>query len=201
MKMIRFNRERWMTLTKALGLQNDPEETFRELHRRYSEPHRHYHNARHIDECLELFDSVRSEARDPLALESAIWFHDVVYDPRANDNEEKSANFALLHFQGLSSGFLELLIGLILATKTHMPGMVPDAALLIDIDLSILGKPSERFAEFESAIRNEYAWVMPADFCKARAYIVRGFLERDRIYHTNRFSTSLKPPPEKTLRA
>jgi predicted metal-dependent HD superfamily phosphohydrolase len=74
---------------------------------------------------------------------------------------------------------------LILTTKAHLPGIVSDAALLIDIDLSILGKDAKRFAEFEVGIRSEYEWVPPDVYCSKRAEIMETFLNRERIYTTN----------------
>jgi predicted metal-dependent HD superfamily phosphohydrolase len=64
---------------------------------------------------------------------------------------------------------------------------VQDAALLIDIDLSILAKPAERVAEYEVGIHQEYAWVPMDVYCARRAEILRGFLNRERIYTTNSF--------------
>jgi hypothetical protein len=60
---------------------------------------------------------------------------------------------------------------------------IPDADLLIDIDLSILGQPPERFRDYEQAIRAEYAWVPEATFVQKRREILAGFLERPAIYH------------------
>jgi predicted metal-dependent HD superfamily phosphohydrolase len=76
---------------------------------------------------------------------------------------------------------------LILCTKSHEPGDIENAALLVDIDLSILGKPPERFSQFESGIRSEYAWV-PADvYRQRRVEILERFLKRERIYFTQSF--------------
>lgn len=61
------------------------------------------------------------------------------------------------------------------------------ARLLIDIDLSILGKSAERFAEYEVGIRKEYAWVPINVSRERRSEILRGFLNRNRIYTTKFF--------------
>lgn len=181
--MYALDRERWERL-RSNGLRSNLRCLFEELSRRYSEPHRHYHNARHIDECLQEFDAVRGEAVNPLALELAIWFHDVVYDPRASDNEERSAGYAVECLQQARNDLARQVSDLILTTKTHLPGIVRDAALLIDIDLSILGRSAERFAQFEDGIRQEYAWVPHNVYCEKRAEILRGFLKREQIYIT-----------------
>jgi predicted metal-dependent HD superfamily phosphohydrolase len=66
-----------------------------ELLPRYSEPHRHYHNVQHIEECLREFEFGQHLAADPAAVELAILFHDAIYDPRRSDNEEQSAQLAI----------------------------------------------------------------------------------------------------------
>jgi predicted metal-dependent HD superfamily phosphohydrolase len=179
-----FNQSRWNALCAAAGVGPPLLHCFDEISRRYSEAHRAYHNRRHIDECLGEFDLVRSEVSNPVAVEFAIWFHDVIYDPRANDNEEQSGRFAVERLQGINKDLARQVADLILITKTHRAGPVPGAELLIDIDLSILGKPAERFAEFENGIRAEYAWVPVKVYCEKRVEILRGFLKRERIYST-----------------
>ena len=165
-------------------MRGNTDEIFGELARRYGEAHRHYHNARHIDECLRELDGVRGLAKDPVTLELAIWFHDVVYDPRANDNEARSAELAGEWLKEPGEELTGHVRELILTTKTHVPGRVVDAGLLIDIDLSIFGKSAERFGEFEEGIRSEYAWVPWDVYCAKRAEILEGFLKRERIYET-----------------
>ena len=76
---------------------------------------------------------------------------------------------------------------LILATKNHEASLHADAALLVDVDLSILGKPPEQFWEYERQIREEYAWVEKSVFAAKRAEILRRFLARERIYQTDIF--------------
>ncbi len=164
---------------------------YQELVSRYSEPHRHYHNLRHIAECLGEFDSARHLARDPAALELAIWFHDAIYDTHAPDNEEQSAALARRRIgqAGGSAALGEAVATLVLATKAHEPSTHPDAPLLIDVDLSILGQRKERFQEYESQIRREYDWVPEATFAARRAEILERLLARARIYTTEPFFT------------
>jgi predicted metal-dependent HD superfamily phosphohydrolase len=182
-----FTFQRWTELLRAAGVQDNSKQLFSEVERRYSEPHRAYHNRLHIDECLQEFGRVHGEARNPIAVELAIWFHDVIYDPRETDNEEQSARFASECLKEASNELVRHITKLILRTKSHEPGDIEDAALLVDIDLSILGKPPERFSQFESGIRSEYAWV-PADvYRQKRAEILEGFLKRERIYLTESF--------------
>jgi predicted metal-dependent HD superfamily phosphohydrolase len=72
--------------------------------------------------------------------------------------------------------------GLVMATA-HMAGELSgDAALVVDIDLSILGKPARIYDEFERNVRREYWWVPRARFAAARCAILRSFLARPAIY-------------------
>jgi predicted metal-dependent HD superfamily phosphohydrolase len=164
----------------------DPDPAFRELAKRYSERQRHYHTAFHIDECLAEFNAARTAAKNPVALEFAIWFHDAIYEPRRPDNEEQSAALAV-EFLRPNAALAECVYSLVLTTKTHVPENTPDAALLIDIDLSILGKRTDRFAEYEAQIRAEYSWVPLPLYSEKRAMILRDFLARPRIFNTEVF--------------
>lgn len=70
------------------------EQVFWELIAAYSEPNRYYHNLSHIKQILEVIYEMRSQADNFLAIQIAAWFHDVIYNPKATDNEEQSASFA-----------------------------------------------------------------------------------------------------------
>src|SRR6188508_2389895 len=86
-----FTPERWARLWMEASGRGDGRSWFDVLKGRYTEPHRHYHNPRHISECLAEYDSSRHLAVQPVAVELAIWFHDAIYDTHAADNEEQSA--------------------------------------------------------------------------------------------------------------
>lgn len=182
--------DRWLRLWKDTGAHGDPEQWYERLTRAYAEPQRHYHTQQHIGECLAEFDGARDLARQPGTLELALWFHDVVYDPKASDNEERSAAVAkdCLETAGLRQ--LATAVGeLIMVTKSHCSGTDPDAALMVDVDLSILGQARRRFAEYEAQVREEYHWVPTHDFNLKRAEILERFLGREHIYTTDHFRT------------
>jgi predicted metal-dependent HD superfamily phosphohydrolase len=75
----------------------------------------------------------------------------------------------------------------VLATRHLEIPTEPDAALLCDIDLSILGRMPEVFDEFEQRIRREYTWVPETVYRSARGEILAGFLRRRSVYQTDYF--------------
>lgn len=181
--------ERWAKLWRKIAAKDDGLSVYQELVALYSEPHRHCHNLSHVGECLNEFDAARDLAQQPLAVELAIWFHDAIYDTHAMDNEEKSAELAKAQILAATQDIdvLASTFALVLATKTHDPLRHPDAPLLVDIDLSILGKPEPRFWEYEAQIRREYDWVPEAIYGAKRAEILERFLARERVFCTKHF--------------
>lgn len=182
-------RNRWLGLLQAAGASGAATGWYERLARAYAEPHRHYHNQQHIAECLAEFDQARHLAKQPTAVELALWFHDAVYDPKAADNEERSAALArqCLGEYGIPGPLAENVAGLILVTKHHEPGADVDAGVTMDVDLSILGREEKRFGEYEEQVRREYAWVPAAAFAAKRAEILERFLARERIFTTDWF--------------
>jgi predicted metal-dependent HD superfamily phosphohydrolase len=140
--MAAANENQWREFWKRLEARGDAQPPWLQLHAAYTETSRAYHNLDHIDHCLVEFAIARQLANDPIAVEAAIWFHDVIYDTHRKDNEERSAEFAsaALAKAGASESFCRNVSTLILATKHQSKPTSNDASLLTDIDLSILGQ-------------------------------------------------------------
>ena len=155
----------------------------------YAEPQRHYHDRQHITECLAEFDQARHLALQSGAVELALWFHDAVYDPKAPDNEERSAALAerCLLESSMPDALAVTVAKLVMATKHHEVNASVDAGLMVDVDLSILGRDEKRFSEYEWQIRQEYNWVPNAVFASKRAEVLEKILSRNRIYATEWF--------------
>ncbi|MBT7346743.1 hypothetical protein HN807_06640 [Candidatus Bathyarchaeota archaeon] len=155
---------------------------------RYSDTHRHYHNIDHIAACLNEFNEVEHLLQNPVEVWLAVWFHDVVYDPKAHDNEERSVDYAEKALREIIGEVtLENISRLIMATKHYRPASDHDSKFIQDIDLTILGGHRDIFDEYEERIRREYSWVPENRFRKGRADILSGFIERSTIYQTKYF--------------
>jgi len=196
----RVSLEAWRALWDRLGSRGDPAPAHAEIQRAYSEPHRHYHTLEHIASVLSRFDGVRSRVGDADAAELALWLHDVVYEPRAKDNEARSAAFAtrLLAEGAVGPAVGERVTELIMATCHAGPPEAPDARYVVDADLSILGAPAAAFDRYERQVRQEYAFVSEPDWRAGRARLLRAFLDRPRIFLTPEFA-SLEGPARANL--
>jgi predicted metal-dependent HD superfamily phosphohydrolase len=188
-------------LWNRLGAQGDGVAIFSALEDAYAEPPRAYHTAEHIRDCLVQFDLSHHTAQRADEVEAAIWFHDAVYRPEAPDNEERSARFARLALAdfGASVAVADAVAGLVLATQHLAIPSEPDAALLCDIDLSILGRTPKAFDEFEQRIRREYAWVPEPLYRRARTEILEGLLARRSIFRTDFFRDRYEAPARANL--
>jgi predicted metal-dependent HD superfamily phosphohydrolase len=200
-----FTEEHLATALRQLR-GGDAAELFLALASAYAEPARHYHNARHVAESLALAREHRHLAIAPAELELAIWFHDAVYEPKATDNEERSAAWArrALEIRSVPAEAVRRIETMILATKTH-PVSDGDTALMLDIDLGILGAPPARFDAYDKAIGLEYAWVEPSLYRQARSSVLAGILQRPFIFQTaafrRRFETTARANLARALQA
>lgn len=179
--------QRWKELCTRLGTRQGGEAAFARLDAGYGGAGRHYHNWRHVAECLDLLDLYEfTDVHRRDVIEFALWFHDVVYKARSGDNEEKSAECALrcAEEMGLSAEDKTRIERLIMATKTHESGGDADCEIITDIDLSIFGADTARYDEYERDIRREYHWVPALIFRPKRRAILEHFLDRPAIYQT-----------------
>jgi predicted metal-dependent HD superfamily phosphohydrolase len=176
---VEIARTRWFDFFRRIGGSLDPAPLYEDLARRYGEAARAYHTLQHIVECLQELDRVRPL---PPEVELALWYHDAVYDPRAHDNEERSAELAREVARRL--GWSDAVHDLILATKHDAAPADEGARWVTDIDLSILGQAQPRFDQYERQIRTEYAFVPEELFHRKRREILRSLLARPFLYQT-----------------
>lgn len=171
-----------------------------ELSALYRAEGRHYHNLAHIEAMLVLAADYRALFGDPEAVEAAIWFHDAIYDSKAKDNEARSAALAEKKLAGRTdAGRLDRIGAMILATATHqLPRFddntaTRDASLFLDMDLSILGAAPDAFDAYERAVRQEYDWVEEPMWRAGRGAVLKDFIARPRIFHTEEFRQRFEP--------
>lgn len=194
--------EQWLEMWKGLGAPSADAGLYSQLIERYSEPHRHYHTVQHLDECFAWLPKTRPLSLYHHEIELALWFHDAIYDVKRQDNEQKSAQWAKAAAlrAGLSALTAERVFDLVMATRHSVQPERVDAKILVDIDLSILGSPSERFDEYEQQVREEYAWVPWLLFRRKRRQILEEFIARPRIFNTDFFVESHEAQARSNLR-
>jgi predicted metal-dependent HD superfamily phosphohydrolase len=167
-----------------------------EVHRvaaRYREPWRAYHDELHLTELKRHLlqagqDGVRTV--DGVAAYGFVLWHDAIYDPQAapGRNEALSAQLCRSEFSAIAQPVsVDRACRAILATVGHQlpdPGQSPDAGLLLDCDLAILGAEPVRFAAYDASIRQEYSHVPETLYAAKRSEVLATFLRRERIYRT-----------------
>lgn len=158
---------------------------------RWSEPARHYHTTRHLAEVLSALRELRVvepvDDRTRLVTELAAWFHDAVYDPRAPDNEERSAVMAQEQLTSLAvdAAVVTHVTALVRATAGHEDmGATAAGRAFHDADLWILAAPADRFDQYCRQVRDEYAWVSDRDYATGRTAVLAPFAARGRLYLT-----------------
>jgi predicted metal-dependent HD superfamily phosphohydrolase len=152
---------------------------------RWSEPHRHYHTRDHLAAVLSIVDAYADLASDAEAVRLAAWFHDAVYDPRAPDNEERSALLAVdvLGAAGVPAARVAEVARLVRLTAGHEVGHGDrNGALLADADLAVLAAPPEAYDRYAAAVRREYAHVPDDAFRAGRAVVLRHLLDLPALY-------------------
>jgi len=164
--MIQSLKTRWLNFASKNAIPQ-PGYIWKSLNNLYNEDNREYHNLAHVQDCLNKLDYWPTTVPNREAIELAIWFHDVIYDPKRADNEEASA---------------ALMSHLIL---DHALEADATEEIMCDIDLSILGSSqSHKYMNYAHKIRQEYAWVDEEVYCKKRAQVLENFLNRGELYQT-----------------
>ncbi len=189
-------------LTEQLLGQSLPHSIAENLIIRYAEQHRAYHTPQHLQACFAQFEQVQDQCDHPDEVALALWFHDAIYDTHAHDNEEKSAELAVecLISQKIMPVKIERVRKLIIATKHQSSATDNDTALLLDIDIGILGSSPSRYAQYEKQIREEYCWVPDELYKQGRKKVLQQFLTHPSIYASAFFKEKYEQQAQLNLR-
>ena len=153
---------------------------------RWTQPHRHYHDLAHLAAVLNVVDDHAAWATDAGPVRLAAWFHDAVYAPRRDDNEEASAALAysVLRRLGMEPGKIDEVARLVKLTERHDPQPGDrNGELLCDADLSVLGGDTEAYRHYAHRIRMEYAHMPDHAFRAGRIGVLRRLLALPSLYH------------------
>jgi predicted metal-dependent HD superfamily phosphohydrolase len=179
----------WRDLAGRFGLADDRAAAIAAfLIGKYSDADRHYHGLGHVARLLDEAEALPFTDRD--AVELAILFHDVIYDPARRDNEERSAAALRERLGGLiPDAVLAHAEAMILATRRHEPTGDPEADLFLDLDLAILAAPWLEYARYAEGVMREYAPIHGEDaYCRGRLETFLGpTLARGRVFLTDRY--------------
>ena len=150
---------------------------------RWGEPHRRYHDQRHLASCLAALAALDC---DNHLVHLAAWFHDAVYDGVPGQDEERSARLAEEALADVLPDHETAEVArLVRLTASHDPAP-GDArgAQLVDADLAILGALPGRYHVYTRDVRLEHDHVADDAFATGRAAVLRRLLALDPLYRT-----------------
>lgn len=165
------------------------ESCWNELEKCYGAKGRFYHNLNHLEEMIVELNPVQHKIQDRDSLLLSVFYHDIIYNPTAADNEEKSADGAREQLEKLHipAEKIHTISKQIIATKTHKNSNDTDTDLLLDADLCILGKPWEKYLLYSLQIRKEYAVYPDTIYKQGRKKALAHLLHLKEIFKTEFF--------------
>ncbi len=168
---------------------------WKKLYSTYTARGRHYHHLNHLTIMVKVTRQTNLKLDDPDLYYFALFYHDFVYNPLRQDNEERSADRAvkILEEAGVDPARVTRCRAMIEQTKTHRLTPAADGptdALLLDVDLAVLGIEWRDYEVYTKMIRQEYRLVPDLLYRPGRAKVLRSFLERSHIYLTPHFRST-----------
>ena len=160
---------------------------------RWSDEHRHFHNLRHLAAVLHRVDQLAEETHEPDLVRLAAWYHGAVFSSEkkvaeaSQGGEQSTASAILAHDELISLGIparaADRVAALVNAIVRHAPDPADfDAAVLNDADLAMLAAEPQRYKEYKSAVRAEYAHIPVDVYLKARIRVIERLLARRSLF-------------------
>lgn len=162
----------------------------------YSEDGRYYHTFEHLADLAQEFEKHRALlGDDQKAVLIALFYHDAVYNCIPGQDEQDSAAVMREALSGLiDQDTLDRASAIILYTASHQaPDNDHAARLFLDMDMSILGSNTDKYARYLHQVTQEYCTaydMSEAEFQQKRAELfLKPTIENGRkIFTTDEYA-------------
>ena len=169
---------------------NDVDYWWHEILENYTKKWKFYHNLNHVYSFVNLFEKynkfIKNYKNEFLI---SIYFHDIIYIPSRNDNEEESINMFNKFYNEVKPNNLnkEKVIEFIAETKNHSLSKDYDFELDLFLDMDMHIVSDENWEDYENKIRKEYCFVDETEYKNKRRQFLQGLINKNRIFRTQIF--------------
>lgn len=167
------------------------DKSYSKLIRKYGEKPRKYHTVEHLSDSFRLFEENKAAMKDPQAVALALFYHDVIYNIPADGNEQQSAQYAAraLTAMGADPQLISRVSDLIKMTEQHTaPANDTDAALMMDIDMAILGSSHAHYKKYAAGVEAEYtSHLTQQEYRAGRLAFLEACRKKNRFFITDNF--------------
>ena len=160
-----------------------------EIENAHNNPKRYYHTLKHLANIDKERQNIKLSFEDNAIFQFATYYHDIVYDIEAKDNEEQSATIAQerLNQIGVPNYLIDEICKLITLTKTHAKTDKLTYAYFLDADLAILGSSAIEYRQYIKQVRQEYQVYSDEIYYRGRQKVLKNFIKKEEIYQTECF--------------
>jgi predicted metal-dependent HD superfamily phosphohydrolase len=189
-------RQQWNHDMSALGAPGQvADRVLSDIVARHNENHRRYHTQRHLAAMFELLERLAPQLAYGAPARLAVWWHDLVYEPRARDNEERSASIAAQRLEtlGASASAAAETQELIRRSARHWDGeSAGEGDYFLDADVAVLGADPTEYDAYALGIREEYAWAPEDQYRAGRLAFLDWALARPSLFRTKPFAAEFE---------
>ena len=169
---------------------NDVDYWWHEILENYTKKWKFYHNLNHVYSFVNLFEKYNkfiNNYKNEFLI--SIYFHDIIYIPSRNDNEEESINMFNKFYNEVKPNNLnkEKVIEFIAETKHHSLSKDYDFELDLFLDMDMQIVSDENWEDYENKIRKEYCFVDETEYKNKRRQFLQSLVNKNRIFRTQIF--------------
>lgn len=145
----------------------------------WNESHRSYHTLDHLNDLINQINENKSKysEKEYEKLLITSLFHDCIYDPMKNDNEERSANFFLECSVNKKDSNIQDINQMILDTKTHQSNTKLSESFNY-YDMNIVERDFDKLLKWEEGIHDEFSVYGNDEYKKGRLKFLESILDK-----------------------